>query len=175
MDLAIDPLSINLNICKEWAMKLFRKAMIGVVGALYVTVMSTPAVFAQEQDAVAHHLAKPRARVAFARALPKLDGNQLNATVVEVNYGPGESSQPHSHPCAVVGYVVEGAIRTQVKGEPEVLLKAGESFYEPPNGVHLVSANASLNEPASFLAFFVCDHDKPLSTDVKTAARPGGN
>ncbi len=156
-------------------MKLSGMATIAVVGLLCGFVEATPAAFAQAPSAPAPHPAKPRARIAFAHALPKLDGGRLNAAVVEVNYGPGESSLPHSHPCAVVGYVVEGSIRTQVRGEPEALVKVGESFYEPPNGVHLISANASRTEPASFLAFFVCDRDKPLSTEVKTAATPGGN
>ena len=33
----------------------------------------------------------------------------------------------------------------QVKGEPEALYKAGQSFYEAPNGIHAVSANAQQN------------------------------
>ncbi len=84
-----------------------------------------------------------RARIVLAQALPKMDGEHLKATLVEVNYGPGESSAPHSHPCPVIGYVVAGTLRTQVRGETEAVYKAGESFYEPANGVHAVSANAS--------------------------------
>jgi quercetin dioxygenase-like cupin family protein len=132
-----------------------------------------PALQAQLQNPTALPASKQRVKVAFSHALPKLDGSQLQATVIQVNYGPGESSYPHSHPCAVIGYVLEGTIRTQVKGEPEALVRAGESFYEPPNGVHLVSANASQTQPASLLAFFVCDHTAPLSTDVSTVAQPG--
>ena len=85
---------------------------------------------------------------------------------MEVNYGPGEASPPHSHPCAVIGYVVEGAIRTQVEGEPEHTYEAGGSFYEPPNGVHAVSANASATRPEKLVAHFVCDHDAALSVNV---------
>jgi quercetin dioxygenase-like cupin family protein len=99
----------------------------------------------------------------FSHALPKLDGNHLRATVVEVNYAPGEADKPHSHPCTVIGYVAQGAIRFQVKGGPEGIFNAGESFYEPPNGVHQVSANASDKEPAKLIAFFVCDHETPLT------------
>jgi len=110
--------------------------------------------------------AKDRARVVLAQALPKLNGTSLKATLVEVHYGPGEASSPHTHPCAVIGYVAEGALRTQVKGEPEMLYKAGESFYEAPNGVHLVSANAISTEPVKLLAFLICDHETPLSIDV---------
>lgn len=147
-----------------------RRPLVIVWVALF-SASAGPATQAQAQEAP--QTAKPRARVTFAHALPRLDGDRLKATVVEVNYGPGESSHPHTHPCAVIGYVVQGAIRTQVKGQPEALVQAGETFYEPPNGVHLISANASQTEPASFLAFFVCDHDSPLSTDVKAAANPG--
>lgn len=100
----------------------------------------------------------------FSHSLPHLDGKHLHATVVEVNYAPGETDKPHSHPCTVIGYVAEGAIRFQVKGgAPEAVYKSGESFYEPPNGVHQVSANASDKEPAKLIAFFVCDHDTPLT------------
>lgn len=104
-----------------------------------------------------------RARVAFSHDLPRLIGDRLSVTIVEVNYGPGESSAPHSHPCPVIGYVLEGTLRTQVKGEPEAIYKAGESFYEAPNGVHVVSANASAKERARLLAYFVCDQHGPLS------------
>lgn len=107
-----------------------------------------------------------RARVALSHDLPRLNGEQLSVTVVEVNYGPGESSTPHSHPCPVIGYVLEGALRTQVKGEPLAIYKAGETFYEAPNGVHLVSANASDKERARLLAYFVCDEHSALSVDV---------
>jgi quercetin dioxygenase-like cupin family protein len=92
-----------------------------------------------------------------------LDGGRLTAKVVEVTYGPGESSPRHSHPCAVIGYVIEGAVRMQVKGEPEFIYKTGQSFYEAPNGVHAVSANASKTKPARFLAYFTCDRETPLT------------
>lgn len=109
---------------------------------------------------------KERARIVISQPLAKLDGDHLKVTLVEVNYGPGEESMPHSHPCPVIAYVAEGAIRSQVRGGPEKVYKAGESFYEPANGVHQVSANASKTEPAKLLAYFVCDRDVPLSVDV---------
>lgn len=109
----------------------------------------------------------------FSHALPRMAGDRLRATVVEVPYGPGESSRPHSHPCPVIAYVVEGAIRTRVKGEPEAVYRAGQSFYEAPNGVHVVSANASATAPAKLVAFFVCDRAGPLLTTTPGANRPG--
>jgi quercetin dioxygenase-like cupin family protein len=139
----------------------------GAAGASYLAL-------AQAASKTAHTGARERARIAFSQALPKMNGDRLIATVLEVKYGPGESSSPHTHPCAVIGYVLEGSIRSQTRGEPEAIFKVGESFYEPPNGVHLVSGNASKTQSAAFLAYFVCDHNSPLSKDVPAPGRPGG-
>ena len=127
-------------------------------------------------------LAHPRAaqgtgdrkvRVAAEQALPQMDGGKLKATLVEVTYGEGAASSPHSHPCPVIGYVISGELRTQVKGSAEAVYKAGETFYEPPNGVHLVSANAGKTEPAKLLAVFLCDHEAELSTPVPAEGEKG--
>lgn len=147
---------------------------LGAAVILGAAVLGSPIAWTQAPSGVTRPEARERARVALSHALPKLNGDHLKATVVEVHYGPGESSPPHRHPCAVLGYVVEGALRTQVKGEPEAIYKAGEGFYEPPNGVHVVSANASLTEAATFIAYFVCDHNTPLSSDVPKIATPEG-
>ncbi|SRR6266567_1027177 len=124
--------------------------------------------------AAAQSEARERARVVLSRALPRLNGDRLQVHVVEVRYGPGESSPQHSHPCPVIGYVVEGAYRTQVDGETEKIYKAGETFYEAPNGIHLVSANASSTQPVRFIAYFICDHDTPLSVPAPVSKTTGG-
>jgi quercetin dioxygenase-like cupin family protein len=142
-------------------------AMLGVVAAGFLG-------WGQARSDIQHAEKSERARIVLAEALPKMHGEPLKATLLEVNYGPGESSAPHSHPCPVIGYVVAGTLRTQVRGEAEAVYKAGESFYEAANGVHAVSANGSATEPAKFVAFFVCDHDAPLSVAAGGAAGPGG-
>jgi quercetin dioxygenase-like cupin family protein len=153
------------------------RTVVGVAVLLYAAVLGIPLAWAQgpsPSPATKHPETRERARVTLSHALPKLNGEHLKATVVEVHYGPGESSLPHSHPCAVIGYVVAGALRTQVKGSAETTYKAGESFYEAPNRVHLISANASQIVPATFIVYFVCDHDTPLSRDVPEIAAPEG-
>ena len=102
-------------------------------------------------------------RVALSRPLATMKGDGLKVTVLEVVYAPGAASSPHSHPCPVIGYVVSGSVRMQVKGEPEAVYKTGDSFFEAANGVHLISANASNTEPAKFVAYFLCDHETELS------------
>jgi quercetin dioxygenase-like cupin family protein len=118
--------------------------------------------------------APSRSRVAIAQALPPLDGQHLEATVVEVTYEPGGANTAHRHPCPVIGYVLEGSLRMQVQGQPERIYSPGESFYEAPTDVHLVSANASSDKPARFLAYFICDRRTPLSVPV-TGTRGGGD
>jgi quercetin dioxygenase-like cupin family protein len=114
-------------------------------------------------------------RSVLTQSVP-IHGNNLTVQMVEVHYGPGESSQPHSHPCPVIAYVVTGAVRTQVHepGKPDpgpiVVYRAGETFYESPNGVHLVSSNASQSEPATLLATFLCDRPtSAVTTPVPSA------
>jgi quercetin dioxygenase-like cupin family protein len=114
----------------------------------------------------------PRSRVAIAQALPALDGGHLEATVVEVTYEPGGANTAHRHPCPVIGYVIEGSVRMQVKGQAERIYTPGDTFYEAPTDVHVVSANASPDKPARFLAYFVCDRKTPLSVPV--ADSPSG-
>ena len=149
-------------------------ARLAVPPLAWIAFAPSHAAVAQVANSASSNKDTGHARIAFSHALPHLDGTQLKATIVEVTYGPGGSSGPHSHPCPVIGYVIEGALRTQVKGEAEAIYQAGQSFYEAPNGVHMISANASDKVPVKFLAYFVCDHDTPLSVAPPAAAPSGG-
>lgn len=155
-------------------MSFLRTSVRGAVAILFFALGGVLVAWSQLPNPTSQPVSKEQARIVFTHVLPKLDGFHLKVTLVEVNYGPGESSPPHSHSCAVIGYVAEGTLRTQVAGEPEAIYKSGESFYEPPNGVHLISANASQTKSARLLAYFVCDHDGPLSTDPTKARKPEG-
>lgn len=133
------------------------------VALALATSLSSTALRAQERAS--------RSRTAFSGKLPALDGQRLEATIVEVTYPPGGANPAHRHPCPVVGYVLEGAIRMQVKGQAERIVKPGETFFETPADVHVVSANASQDAPARFLAYFVCDRATPLSVPATEAER----
>jgi quercetin dioxygenase-like cupin family protein len=107
-----------------------------------------------------------RATLAFSSPLPNAPGKSLTAVVVR--YGPGEASPPHHHAGSVYAYVLSGMIRSQTSvGGPAKVYQAGESFFEPPGSVHLVSANASATEPASLLAIFVADEGAVLTAPEK--------
>lgn len=104
--------------------------------------------------------------LAFDQALPEMDGKKLIMKVADIHVAPGAKSRPHTHGCAVVVYVVSGAMRMQVRGSPDSVYRAGSTFYERPTDVHQLSDNASATDSAHFTATFVCDHVGPLSTPV---------
>lgn len=83
-------------------------------------------------------------------------GDSMQVTIREVSYPPGGTSASHRHPCAVVGYVLEGQVRFAVGDAPERVLGPGATFHEFPGEEHRVSANASRTEPTRFLATFIC-------------------
>lgn len=120
-------------------------------------------------------IAQPRpstARVALKHTLPPLDGAHLSVQLVEVVYEPGGANASHQHPCPVVGYVLEGALRMHVDGQAEVTYRVGDTFVESLTDVHRVSANASQTERARFLAYFTCDRDvSQLSVPTKPAGK----
>ena len=92
-------------------------------------------------------------RVTTVLDLPSRDGLVVNA--VRVDYEPGGFSRVHRHPAGAYVYVIDGSVNFGIDDREPVVLKAGDSFYEPPGALHSVSSNASQELPASMLAFFV--------------------
>jgi quercetin dioxygenase-like cupin family protein len=72
-----------------------------------------------------------------------------------VDFPPGFSSPVHRHNAQVSLYVLEGSVVMQVKGGKEITLRPGQSFYEAPNDIHVVSRNASGTKSAKFLVFLI--------------------
>ena len=99
---------------------------------------------------------------AFVQALPNVPGKTITAIVVD--YPPGAKSIPHRHGQAfVVGYVLEGQIRSQVNNGESRVYNAGEHWTEAPGVHHTISENVSTSAPAKLLAIFVADtKDKNL-------------
>jgi quercetin dioxygenase-like cupin family protein len=93
----------------------------------------------------------------FSEKLPNVPGKTLY--VIQVDYRPGGFSAPHRHPASgfVFAYVLSGTIRSQVEGEPLRIYSAGQSWTEPPNAHHLVSANESKTRPARLIAYIIAD------------------
>jgi len=101
----------------------------------------------------------------MSQELRELSGKE--GLMITVEYAPGGSDPVHRHDAHAFVYVLEGSIVMQVKGEKEVTLTPGQTFYEGPNDVHVVGRNASSTTPAKFLVFFVKDKGAPVLVPVK--------
>ena len=133
------------------------------LAVLTVAVMLAPAVHAEPapknsgQNPVVHGVFDQAANV---------PGKSLEA--VTVSYPPGAESGAHHHAKSafIMAYVISGAIRSQVEGEPARVYHAGETWSEAPGAHHTISENASATEAAELLAVFLVDTgDSPLTTD----------
>jgi quercetin dioxygenase-like cupin family protein len=92
--------------------------------------------------------------------------------MLSVQYIPGGASLPHRHHAQVFVYVLDGAVRMQIEGAAPVTLGPGETFYEGPDDIHTVSANASQTKPARILVFIIKDKAAPVSTAVAPKGHP---
>jgi quercetin dioxygenase-like cupin family protein len=93
-------------------------------------------------------------RVTEVLDFPYRDGRHVNA--VRVDYEPGGFTRgTHRHPVGAYVYVIQGSVTFGIDNGDPFVLKAGESFFEPPGALHSVSRNASDDVPASLIAFFV--------------------
>jgi quercetin dioxygenase-like cupin family protein len=91
---------------------------------------------------------------AFAYPIANAPGKTMTALVV--TYPPGATTPAHRHGRSfVVGYVLEGAVRSKLDNGEERIYRAGESWTEKPGARHTVSENASATEPAKILAMLI--------------------
>lgn len=133
---------------------------------LAASLLTAALAFAATPSALAHG-SREKVTPALEQAIPNIPGKSLVA--VFVDYPPGAASPSHLHAKSafIYAYVVSGAIESQVDDGPKQVLRAGESFHEPPGARHTVSRNASKTQPARILAVFVVDTgDTPLTTPV---------
>ena len=94
------------------------------------------------------------------------------ALMLTVTYRPGGASLPHRHDAQVFVYVLEGEMIMQTDGHAAVTLRPGQTFYEGPDDIHRVSANASKTAAAKILVFMIKDKSKPASRAVTEERSP---
>ena len=102
-----------------------------------------------------------KADVAVLMSQELLSGPDKEVVMLTVTYPPAGSSLPHRHDAQVFVYVLEGELTMQVRGSPPVTLRPGQTFYEAPADIHVVSANASQALPAKILVLMIKDKGKP--------------
>jgi quercetin dioxygenase-like cupin family protein len=96
---------------------------------------------------------------------PLVGGVYEQMMMQEVSFQPGAGVPWHIHPDGhEIAYVLEGAIKLQVDGQPDRVLKPGEGLHMNANVVHRGQAEAS---GAKLLIVRLKPKDKPVMTPVQ--------
>jgi len=77
---------------------------------------------------------------------------------------PNVSIGRHTHPGPESGYVLEGEMVLVVEGQPDKVIKAGESYQVPPGAIH---DGRSGPKGAKVIATYVVEKGKPLAMPAK--------
>ena len=139
------------------------KLMLVLAFLITSTVIITNALMAQEAvtPPTAHETITPL----ITKDLAGVPGEQV--LMYTVDFPPGFSSPIHRHDAQVSVYVLEGSVVMQARGGKELTLQPGQSFYEDPNDIHVVSRNASSTKSAKFLVFLINKKGAPLVIPAK--------
>jgi len=80
-------------------------------------------------------------------------------------FPPGSSIGYHTHAGDESGYVAAGSLILKTQGQPDRVLKAGDTFFNPRGAVHSVVALPS-GEGGVAVSNWIVDKDQPLATPV---------
>ena len=90
------------------------------------------------------------------------------AMTIHVTLPPGSPGlPPHRHSGPAFGYVVEGEVIFELEGEPERVVRAGETFWEPGGDViHYQDGNNLPNVETTFVVMMFCVPGQPMVIPV---------
>ena len=90
------------------------------------------------------------------------------AMTLHVTLPPGSPGlPPHRHSGPAFGYVVEGEVIFELEGEPERVVQAGETFWEPGGDViHYQDGNNLPDAETTFIVVMLCVPGQPMMTPV---------
>jgi quercetin dioxygenase-like cupin family protein len=78
---------------------------------------------------------------------------------------PGSAIGFHTHPGDEAGFVLKGTIIWKVQGQPDKILKAGDSFFNSRGSVHALAAVPG-SEGGTAVSAWIIDKGQPLATPV---------
>ena len=107
--------------------KTSSKQMLALAFLIASSLIPTTALMAQKLSAPPEETITPLIR----KDLAGFPGEQ--SLMYTVDFPPGFSSPVHRHNAQVSVYVLEGSVVMQVRGQKELTLGPGQSFYEGPN------------------------------------------
>ena len=90
------------------------------------------------------------------------DGKYV-AILVAVEIEPGIAVPRHTHPGVESAYCLGGSAELSVKGQPDRMVKAGDSFQVPTETPHAAKIG---DQPFKLVVTYTVEKDKPLATIV---------
>ncbi len=90
-------------------------------------------------------------------------GSQWVTVTGIAEIAPGGMAARHTHPGIENAYILEGEGSLKVMGQPERMLKAGDSFQIADTVPHSLR-NLSSEKPLRVISTWVVDKDKPLAS-----------
>jgi quercetin dioxygenase-like cupin family protein len=146
-------------------LKVFRGSLASYVLVAGVAALLSALVTWQGAVLVTPSAAQPAAggvQQIVTQPLADVPGREVRMLLVD--RAPASASPPHRHPGHhTFGYVLEGTYEFAIdRGQPR-LLKAGDTFYEPPTAVHSTSRNPSTDQRVKLLVFMVADQKNPTT------------
>lgn len=104
--------------------------------------------------------AKPRLLLReVVQGMPR--GASQEVRVLSATFQPGERTVFHTHRSPVTVYILEGEFTLELEGRPPVVLRAGESYVEPPQ-VRMTGFNRSSKDALRVVIFYVSDPGTPF-------------
>jgi quercetin dioxygenase-like cupin family protein len=133
----------------------------GAMNRLIVALLFSISSFALAQTTPPRSVGKDL----MTRDLPDCAGKEALMRANE--YPPGTSNPPHRHNAHVFLHLLEGSLMVQVKDGEVVTLKPGDTYYEGPDDIHVVSRNPSTTVTAKALIFIIKNKGAPVTTLVQ--------
>jgi quercetin dioxygenase-like cupin family protein len=90
-------------------------------------------------------------------------GDKYVCILVKLDLAPGQLVPRHMHPGVESSYLSLGSVTLSVKGQPDLVVKAGDGYQVPPEVPHTVRNGP---EKSTIIATFIVEKDKPLVQPV---------
>lgn len=112
--------------------------------------------------------ASPTVEILDSVPAPTTVPSDFTVMTVVITLPPGSpGTPPHRHPGPAFGYVIKGELAFELEGEPERIIRAGESFWEPGGDkIHYRGANNLPDAETQFVATLLAAPGQPVLTLV---------
>jgi quercetin dioxygenase-like cupin family protein len=122
-----------------------------------LAAVGAPSLAAAQQPAGTATPMAPIKRTILQRA--DVPGTSLEIIYATVEISASFKAGRHTHPGVVMAQIVEGDFWLQLDGQPEQVLRAGESLTLPDRVVH---NEGTTDKPVKLNAVYVVEKGKPL-------------